>query len=99
MATRAKTVTRLRPAARSERTFTAELVRVEGMLSGLAFQYGDVTTGFVDAYIEATVSLGPLFAGAGYRYVTFQFQQEDDPDAYEVDLAIDGFYITVGARF
>lgn len=77
----------------------AELVRIEGQIAGLAWEYSDTTTAFVDAYLEATVSFGPIFAGGGYRYVSFFIEQQDDPDAYEVDLAIDGFYLTAGVRF
>jgi hypothetical protein len=77
----------------------AELIRLEGQLAGLAFSYSDTATAFVDAFLEATVSFGPFFAGAGYRYITFVLEQQDDPEAYEVDLAIDGFYLTAGVRF
>ena len=77
----------------------AELIRLEGQIAGLAWEYSDTTTAFVDAYLEATMSFGPIFGGVGYRYVNFFIEQQDDPDAYEVDLTIDGFYLTAGVRF
>jgi hypothetical protein len=75
----------------------AGFVRLYGtFVAGLA-EWDDVSATFYEAEASVRVLLGPVFAGAGYRYLAIDGEDEGIP--LEVDLAFQGPTAYAGVTF
>jgi hypothetical protein len=77
----------------------AELIRVEAQVAGLVFEYSGSAASYIEATIEVTVSLGPVFAGVGYKYVLTDVDLVQSGLRFQTHLDIDGLFLTAGVRF
>jgi hypothetical protein len=77
----------------------AELIRVEGQVAGLIFEYTGSAASYIEATIEITASLGPIFAGVGYKYVLAEVDLVQSGLRFQTHLNINGLFVTAGARF
>jgi hypothetical protein len=74
-------------------------VRVELELAGLAASYADTSLRYFDGFAEVVGQIGPVFAGVGYKWASVDLEDERGDVDLEVDVELDGFYLTAGARF
>jgi hypothetical protein len=69
-------------------------------VAGLPVRYGDNRAMYLEAYGEVVAQpfLG-FFAGVGYKFVSLDLHVESGNELFDVDLTLDGFYLTAGWRF
>jgi len=74
-------------------------LRADAEVLGLAFRAADRKATYIEAYAEVVARLGPLFAGVGYKYVGIELKDKSSTTEFEVDVTMDGLYLTAGIRF
>ena len=74
-------------------------LRAELELAGMAVSYGSTSLSYVEAFGEIVGQLGPAFAGVGYKYASLDLDDERGDSDLDVNITLDGFYITAGVRF
>ena len=77
----------------------ASFLRAELEIAGLSVRYGDSSLKYVEAFGEVVGQLGPVFAGVGYKYCSVDFDDESGDVDLELEVKLDGFYLTAGVRF
>lgn len=75
-----------------------EMFEFEANVAGMSSAgFGDVDVTYIDGYLEGRYRYGSVFAGLGYRLVGLNGKDERDPDnTNEIDIEIQGIYITAG---
>lgn len=75
-----------------------EMLEFEANITGMSSAgFGDVDVTYLDGYLEGRFRYGSGFAGVGYRRVTLDGEDERDANnTNEIDIEIEGIYITAG---
>ena len=77
-----------------------EWIRADAEIMGLGLSYSGRSGRYIEAYGEVVVTPAPwVFAGVGYKYVDVFVKEENDPQQFEIDITLSGFYLTAGVRF
>ena len=74
-------------------------LRADVEIMGLVFQYSDISLSYFEAYGELVGQLGPVFAGVGYKFVDLDLADHKSGVDLDLNVGIDGFYVTAGVRF
>ncbi|HEX7901182.1 MAG TPA: hypothetical protein VF950_25715 [Planctomycetota bacterium] len=74
-------------------------LRAELEIAGMAASYGDSSLSYLEAFGEIVGQFGPLFAGVGYKWCNLDMKDDRGDVDFEVDLTLEGFYLTAGVRF
>ncbi len=74
-------------------------LRADVEIMGLPFQYGNSNITYLEAYAEVVGQLGPVFAGVGYKFVSVDMADHRSGTEFDLNIEIDGFYVTAGLRF
>jgi hypothetical protein len=74
-------------------------LRGDAEVVGMAFSSGSVSARYVEAYVEATGQIGPVFAGVGYKFVRLDFSDRRSGEEFMADVDLFGVYLTAGLRF
>lgn len=78
----------------------ASWVRVDVELVGLGFSYSGHRGTYLEGYGEVTVEPLPwIFAGFGYKYVAIFLKDSVGDSNFDLDIHLNGFYLTAGVRF
>ncbi|HXG61635.1 MAG TPA: hypothetical protein VNO22_09680 [Planctomycetota bacterium] len=74
-------------------------LRGDAEVVGMTFSSGDMSARYVEAYVEATGQIGPVFAGVGYKFVRLNFSDRRSEEEFMADVDLFGVYVTAGLRF
>ena len=74
-------------------------LRAELELAGLAVSYGSTSLSYFEGFGEIVGQIGPAFAGVGYKWTTLDLKDERGDVDLDVDITLEGFYLTAGVRF
>ncbi len=77
----------------------ASFLRTEFEIAGMALSYGSTSLSYVESFGEVVGQLGPAFAGVGYKWCTFDFDDSRGDVDFSTEIRLDGFYLTAGLRF
>lgn len=74
-------------------------LRADVEIMGLVFKYSDISLSYLEAFGEVVGQLGPVFAGVGYKFVDIDLADHHSGVDLDLDISLDGFYVTAGVRF
>lgn len=74
-------------------------LRADVEIMGLPFKYGSSSIEYLEAFGEVVGQLGPLFAGVGYKVVSIELADHRSGTDFDLDIDIEGLYVTAGLRF
>ena len=76
-----------------------EWLRADVEVVGLTFKQGSSKATYLEAYAEIVAQLGPVFGGVGYKYVLIEIGDNRGSVDFDLDVVLDGIYLTAGVRF
>lgn len=74
-------------------------LRAELELAGMAAKYGATSLRYIEGFGEVVGQVGPVFAGVGYKWCTLDLKDDRGDVDLQVDVNLEGFYLTAGVRF
>lgn len=77
----------------------ASFLRAEVEFAGMAVSYGSSALSYVEGFGEIVGQLGPAFGGVGYKWASLDLNDSRGDADFDLDIKLDGFYLTAGLRF